>query len=86
MIKLSQLLELTSKADDDAPLLVSGTINPLAQPVFLDIKGSTNGLELPRLTPYAAKYAGYAIEKGKLSVQVAYHLENHHLQAQNDCA
>ncbi len=77
-------LELTGKVDDDAPLLVSGTINPLAQPVFLDIKGSTNGLELPRLTPYAAKYAGYAIEKGKLSVQVAYHLENHHLQAQND--
>ncbi len=77
-------VELTGKVDDDAPLLVSGTINPLAQPVFLDIKGSANGLELPRLTPYAAKYAGYAIEKGKLSVQVAYHLENHQLQAQND--
>lgn len=77
-------IELTGKVDDDAPLLVSGTLNPLAQPVFLDIKGSTNGLELPRLTPYAAKYAGYAIEKGKLSVQVAYKLENHHLQAQND--
>ena len=77
-------IELQGKIDSDAPVLISGTLNPLFQPMFLDIKASANGLELTRLTPYAAKYAGYAIEKGKLSMQVAYRVENQQLSAQND--
>ncbi|MBC3918964.1 DUF748 domain-containing protein [Undibacterium sp. CY18W] len=77
-------IELTGKVDDDAPLVISGTLNPLSNPVFMDVKASTNGLELTRLTPYAAKYAGYVIEKGKLSMQVAYRIENQQLQAEND--
>jgi len=77
-------IELTGKVDDDAPLVISGTLNPLSNPVFMDVKASANGLELTRLTPYAAKYAGYVIEKGKLSMQVAYRIENQQLQAEND--
>ncbi|MFZ6648379.1 DUF748 domain-containing protein [Undibacterium sp. TJN25] len=77
-------IDLSGKIDNDAPLLISGTLNPLAKPLFLDIKGSANGIELTRLTPYAAKYAGYAIEKGKLTMQVAYHVENQNLRAEND--
>ncbi|MDP1976715.1 DUF748 domain-containing protein [Undibacterium sp.] len=77
-------IELTGKVDDDAPLVVSGTLNPLANPMFMDVKASANGLELTRLTPYAAKYAGYVIEKGKLSMQVSYRIENQQLQAEND--
>lgn len=77
-------IELTGKVDDDAPLVISGTLNPLSNPIFMDVKASANGLELTRLTPYAAKYAGYAIEKGKLSMQVSYRIENQQLQAEND--
>ncbi|MFZ6774783.1 DUF748 domain-containing protein [Undibacterium sp. SXout7W] len=77
-------VELTGKVDDDAPLVISGAVNPLLSPIFLDIKGSANGLELTRLTPYAAKYAGYIIEKGKLSMQVAYRVENQQLKAENE--
>lgn len=76
-------LELHGTVDNDAPLLISGAINPLATPIFLDITGSANGLELTRLTPYSAKYAGYPIEKGKLSMQVSYHVENQQLKAEN---
>lgn len=77
-------IELRGKVDSDAPVLISGTLNPLFKPMFLDIKASANGLELTRLTPYAAKYAGYAIEKGKMSMRVAYRIENQQLTAQND--
>lgn len=77
-------IELTGKVDDDAPLVISGALNPLSNPIFMDVKASANGLELTRLTPYAAKYAGYAIEKGKLSMQVSYRIENQQLQAEND--
>ena len=76
-------VELHGNVDNDAPLLIAGAMNPLASPLFLDITGSTNGLELTRLTPYAAKYAGYPIEKGKLSMQVSYHIENQQLKADN---
>jgi hypothetical protein len=34
-------------------------------------------------SPYSGKYAGYAIEKGKLSLNVAYKLENNQLAAEN---
>lgn len=76
-------VELSGKIDDDAPLLISGNLNPLSSPIFLDIKASASDVELNSLTPYAAKYAGYAIEKGKLSMQASYRVENDKLQAEN---
>ncbi|WP_061534483.1 DUF748 domain-containing protein [Collimonas arenae] len=77
-------IDLNGKIDNDAPVAISGSLNPLFKPMFLDIKASANGVELPRLTPYAAKYAGYAIEKGKLSMDVSYHIENDKLVAENN--
>ncbi|WP_034298606.1 DUF748 domain-containing protein [Herbaspirillum sp. RV1423] len=77
-------IDLRGKIDNDAPLQISGTLNPLFKPMFLDIKASANGVQLPRLTPYSAKYAGYPITKGKLSMDVQYKIENDKLVAQND--
>jgi outer membrane protein OmpA-like peptidoglycan-associated protein len=77
-------VNISGKIDDDAPLQISGTLNPLFKPMFLDIKASANGVQLPRLTPYSAKYAGYAITKGKLSMDVQYKIENDKLVAEND--
>jgi Domain of Unknown Function (DUF748) len=77
-------IDINGKIDNDAPVAISGSLNPLFKPMFLDIKASANGVELPRLTPYAAKYAGYAIEKGKLSMDVSYHIENDKLVANNN--
>ncbi|PUA17245.1 DUF748 domain-containing protein [Glaciimonas sp. PCH181] len=76
-------IDINGKIDDDAPVAISGSLNPLFKPMFLDIKASANGVELPRLTPYAAKYAGYAIVKGKLSMDVNYKVEEQELTAQN---
>ncbi len=41
----------------------------------MDIQGKVRDLELPPLSPYSAKYAGYGIERGKLSVNVAYQID-----------
>jgi uncharacterized protein involved in outer membrane biogenesis len=65
-------LELRGRAEGTASLEILGKLNPLAQPLALDIKGKVRDLELPPLSPYAVKYAGYGIERGKLSVDVAY--------------
>lgn len=76
-------IELVGKIDNAAPVTISGSLNPLFKPMFLDIKASANGIELPRLSPYATKYAGYPIEKGKLSMDVTYRIDQQKLTAQN---
>ncbi len=65
-------LELRGRAEGTASLEISGKLNPLAQPLALDVRGKVRDLELPPLSPYAIKYSGYGISRGKLSVDVSY--------------
>ena len=77
-------LELLGRAEGSASLEVSGQLNPLAQPLALDIAGKVRDLDLPPLSPYSVKYAGHGIERGKLSVDVTYKvLPNGQLTANN---
>ncbi len=77
-------LTLEGRVEGTAQLDVSGKLNPLARPLALDIQGKVRDLELPPLSPYSAKYAGYGIERGKLSVDVAYKIDpNGQLSASN---
>jgi len=77
-------LELRGKVDNTAPVEIAGSLNVLAKELALDIKASARDIELPPLTPYSVKYAGYGIEKGKLSVTVKYRIENRKLAAENN--
>ena len=65
-------LELQGRAEGTAALEITGKINPLAKPLAMDIKGRVRDLDLPPLTAYSIKYAGYGIERGKLSMDVHY--------------
>ncbi|MDW5443216.1 DUF748 domain-containing protein [Polaromonas sp. SM01] len=65
-------LELRGRAEGTASLEILGKLNPLAKPLALDITGKVRDLELPPLSPYAIKYSGYGINRGKLSVDVNY--------------
>jgi len=68
-------LELRGRAEGTALLEIIGQLNPTADPLALDIRAKATDLELAPLSPYAGKYAGYAIERGKLSMDVAYRIE-----------
>ena len=68
-------LNLTGRAEGTAALQVGGKLNPLAKPLALDIQAKVTDLELPPLSPYSVKYAGHGIERGKLSMDVAYKVE-----------
>ncbi len=65
-------LELTGRAAGTALLDVRGSVNPTAKPLALDIRAKASDLELAPLSPYAGKYAGYAIERGKLTMDLHY--------------
>ncbi|KXB32749.1 hypothetical protein AT959_00705 [Dechloromonas denitrificans] len=76
-------LELRGSYANSAPVQIAGKLNPLAAKSFLDIKAEVTGVDLVGFSPYSGKYAGYAIEKGKLSLNLAYKLENNLLTADN---
>ena len=65
-------LSVRGRAQGTATLDIEGRINPLATPLVLDLKARVRDLELPPLSPYAVRYAGYGIERGKLSVDLSY--------------
>jgi len=66
-----------------APLLIAGQVHPLKQELSLDLRAEVRGMELSQLSAYADKYVGYGIEKGKMTFEVAYQLENRALKAEN---
>ncbi len=76
-------VHVLGRIDGDGSLDVSGKINLFAPLAYTDISAEAKDIELTRLSPYAIRYAGYAIERGKLSMTVKYRIENGKLDAQN---
>jgi hypothetical protein len=72
---------LDGKVDKYAPARIEGEMNILSRSAYSDITVSMKGVELSTVTPYSGRFAGYKIEKGKLNVDVTYHVENRELKA-----
>ncbi|HUI62695.1 MAG TPA: DUF748 domain-containing protein, partial [Steroidobacteraceae bacterium] len=76
-------VELQGKVDRYAPVHIWGEINPLAATAYTDIKMSFKGVDMTSVTPYSGHFAGYKIEKGKLSVDIGYKIDHRKLEAQH---
>jgi hypothetical protein len=76
-------IELAGRVDAYAPVRVSGTINPLNSRGRTDVAMNFQNIELTTFTPYAGKFMGYRIEKGKLDLDLHYRIENRKLDATN---
>jgi len=68
-------LDLRGKAEGSASLEIKGKLNPLANPLAVDVVAKVNDLDLPALSPYSVKYAGYGIQRGKLSMEAHYQIQ-----------
>ncbi|WP_090459102.1 DUF748 domain-containing protein [Nitrosospira sp. Nsp1] len=77
-------IDIRGAVDKTAPLRIVGKVNTLGNELFLDITASAKGIDMPTFSPYSGKYIGYAIEKGKLSVDIHYHVEKGELTAENN--
>jgi hypothetical protein len=75
-------VKLEGKVDRYAPVNIDGEMNLLAATVYSDIKMSFKGLELTTMTPYSGRFAGYKIDKGKLSVDLNYKVDQRKLVAE----
>jgi hypothetical protein len=76
-------VELRAKMNDYAPLEITGKINPLQENLYVDLKARFKDIDLGGVTPYSGKFAGYTIQKGKLSFDLTYLIDKRKLNSQN---
>jgi hypothetical protein len=76
-------VELQAKLNETAPVTIRGSVDPLAQPPFLDLSANARDVLLTKVTPYSTKYLGYPIVKGSLTVDLHYLLDKNKLTAEN---
>ncbi|HWU36157.1 MAG TPA: DUF748 domain-containing protein, partial [Candidatus Acidoferrum sp.] len=76
-------LELRGKMNNSAPLEITGKVNPLKNDLYADVRARFTGMDLSPTSPYSGKYAGYTIEKGKLSFDLKYLIDKRKLTSEN---
>ena len=74
---------LEGAVDRYAPVKITGKINPLSLSKYADVTLSFKNMELASLTPYSGKFAGYKIDKGKMSLDFSYKILGNHLNGEN---
>ena len=76
-------VDIRGAVDKTAPLEIKGAIDPFGTELQLDIAAKVDDIDLPPFSPYSGKYFGRMIEKGKLSVDINYQIEDGALSADN---
>lgn len=75
-------VDLKGNAYDLAPVDINGEISPYLGNFNVNLK--FDGMPMPLVTPYMVQFAGYKIEKGKLTMGLQYQVEKGQLKAANN--
>ena len=78
------VLALNTRINNSAPLKITGTLDPFRDGLSLDLKVLLQDMDLSPFTPYSGKFVGYTIQKGKLSLDLHYTIEDKKLDSTND--
>lgn len=76
-------VDLRGQLENSSPLTITGKINPLSRDLFADLTISFKDIDLSPMTPYSGTYLGYAIDKGKLYLDLNYNIEHQQIEADN---
>jgi len=76
-------LELQGQVDEYGLSRAAGQINLFDPAAFTDIRVIFQNVEMTRLTPYSATFAGRKIASGKLSLDLQYKVKGRQLQGDN---
>ncbi len=77
-------VDMNGKVNGYAPFTISGQVNPLAKDLFVDLSIMFRDIALTPISPYMAKYAGYPLGKGTLSLDLHYYVTQKELKAKNN--
>lgn len=72
---LGAAIDLEGIVDEYGLARINGNMDPFDPLGYSDIKTNFNNIELTNLSPYSAKFMGYMIESGKLSLDIQYLVE-----------
>lgn len=61
----------------------SGTVNPLASPIAMDMTLRLDDIMLDKFSPYTVKYIAYPVKSGSLDANVKVKIQQNKLDAQN---
>ena len=76
-------INLHALVDNVGPADITGHINPFSGTQTNAIKVAIKDVDLTPTSPYAGKFAGYRIARGKLNVDLAYEIVGKKLSAKN---
>ena len=76
-------VDLRGKTDPASSFSISGEINPLAEDLQLDLFVTFTNTDLTPFSTYLEKYAGYPLNKGKLTMGLHYDIQRKQLKADN---
>jgi hypothetical protein len=74
-------VELNGKVERYSPAHIGGEANVLSAALYTDITMSLKDIDLTIVNPYSGRFIGYKIDKGKLSVDVTYKIDDRKLDA-----
>lgn len=76
-------VDLRGELENHSPLTISGKFNPLSKDLFADLTIKFKDIDLAPMTPYSGTYLGKVIDKGKLYLDLSYHIEHQKIKADN---
>ncbi len=76
-------IELNGQVDDYGVAHAAGQVNLFDPTDYMDLKVIFSNIEMTRLTPYTATFAGRKIESGKLSLNLDYKIKHRQMIGNN---
>jgi outer membrane protein OmpA-like peptidoglycan-associated protein len=76
-------LRLRGRVDEFGTARAEGEIDTADPKRFTNVKVAFRNLEMAKLTPYSGQFAGRTIDAGKLTVDLAYDIDNGQLKGDN---
>jgi hypothetical protein len=77
------IVDICGKVSAVAPFEIVGEVTPDPKNLFVNLKVAFTNTDLTPLSPYTEKYVGRPINKGKLTFDLRYNIEQRMLKAQN---
>src|SRR6185503_4162587 len=76
-------VNLRGHVEKTGPVEITGKLNPLSQKQPTELKISFKNIDLHPAGPYSGKFLGYRLNKGKLSMDLNYHISEGKIKSEN---
>ena len=77
-------VDLRGELENHSPLTITGKLNPLSKDLYADLTIKFKDIDLAPMTPYSGTYLGKVIDRGKLYLDLSYHIEHQKIKAENE--